>query len=198
MTSVQVAWFIDTSALVTLAISPGLNQAVQTALTQPPHRALLMLAVRNELDGLVQKNEQPVANWAAGALTQLAWLGKPLEMSPADETRADELQKIIAGGRALTHPQQHYGEAAIIATATRATLVKTAMLSDDYGARIEAKNHGLTTASVHKLIHLLIRNNVITAQTGWQFAEALHKAGRAQDYSIDELQDGKLGRVGRP
>jgi hypothetical protein len=31
-----------------------------------------------------------------------------------------------------------------------------------------------------------------------EFAAVLHKAGRAPDFTIEELRTGRLGRIGRP
>jgi hypothetical protein len=93
---------------------------------------------------------------------------------------------------------QHYGEAAIIALATRAQKLRPLMLSDDYDARVAANNHGVEPFSVHKLLHLMIRQGKITAAQAAGFADALYSAGRAQDYTAAELSSGHLGRVGQP
>jgi hypothetical protein len=52
-----------------------------------------------------------------------------------------------------------------------------------YDARVAAKNRGVEPLSVHKLIHLMIKQNKITASAAFGFADALNKAGRALDYS---------------
>jgi hypothetical protein len=52
--------------------------------------------------------------------------------------------------------------------------------------------------SVHKLLHQMIKQRRITAVQAAGFADALHSARRAQDYTAAELASGRLGRVGQP
>jgi hypothetical protein len=72
------------------------------------------------------------------------------------------------------------------------------MLCDDYDARVTAKNHAVEPYSVHKLMYLMITQAKITAPEAEAFADALHVAGRAQDYTAQELASGRLSRVGQP
>ncbi len=114
-------WFPDTSALVTLAVHLPLQQAVVATLST--HDRVLVDAVAAELHGLAA-TAGPVSGWAGTALKQLDWLGTPVRVDDPVGTRlAVELQEQIAGGRALSHPMQHYGEAAIISLASRARRV---------------------------------------------------------------------------
>jgi hypothetical protein len=104
----------------------------------------------------------------------------------------------IAAGRPLKHALEHFGEAAIISMASRARTLRPLMLSDDYDARVAAKNRNVEPLSVHKLMHLMISQGKVTAAQAFSFADALNRAGRAQDYTADELASGRLGRVGQP
>jgi hypothetical protein len=72
------------------------------------------------------------------------------------------------------------------------------MLSDDYDARVAAKNWGVEPLSAHRLLHLMIAQSLITAAQAAAFADVLHKAARASDYMAAELASGRLGRVGQP
>jgi polyhydroxyalkanoate synthesis regulator phasin len=72
------------------------------------------------------------------------------------------------------------------------------MLCDDYDARVTAMNRKVEPFSVHKLMHVMITQGKVTATEAAAFADALHKAGRAQDYTAHELASGRLGRVGQP
>jgi hypothetical protein len=72
------------------------------------------------------------------------------------------------------------------------------MLSDDYDARVAARNHNVEPFSVHKLLHLMIKQGKVTAVQAASYADALRSAGRAQDYTAAELHSGRLGRVGQP
>lgn len=99
---------------------------------------------------------------------------------------------------ALKHDLEHYGEAAIVALASRARTVAPRMLSDDYDARVLAKNNDVEPVSVHRLPFSMITNGVISDVEAADFAQALHVAGRAQDYTAEELRTGRLGRAGRP
>lgn len=159
---------------------------------------MLVSAVVAELEGL-SAAPGPVASWAGTALTQLGWLGEPVRLDDPEGTRlAVEIQEIIAGGRPLRHPLEHFGEAAIVSLAGRAHVLRPLMLSDDYDARIAAKNYNIEPLSVHKLMHLMIRQGKITDIQAASFADALKEAGRAQDYTAAELSSGHLGRVGQP
>ena len=71
------------------------------------------MAVVNELEHL--RRDSNVGSLANTALADLAWLGDLVALND-DEGRkeAEHLRNIIAGGRPLTHPLQHYAEAALI------------------------------------------------------------------------------------
>ena len=182
-----------------MAVHPPLRNAVAATLSS--HRRVLVTAVVEELKGLATISG-PVGAWAGAALGQLDWLGKPVRLdAPADLELAVELQERIAAGRPLKHPLEHFGEAAIIALGHRVQRrlhLRPAILSDDYDARVAAKNHDVEPLSVHKLMHLMIRQGKVTAAQATGFADALQKAGRAQDYTTAELTSGRLGRVGEP
>lgn len=192
------AWFLETSALVTLAVHLPLQQAAVAALSSSPSYLVLVKAAVTELEQLSMTSDI-TATWAGTALGQLDWLGDPVALDdPAGVELAVQLQEEIAGGRPLKHPMEHFGEAAVISLASRARKVRPLMLCDDYNARVAAKNRKVEPVSVHKLIHLMIRQGKITAAEGAAFAEALHTAGRHQDYTAHELASGRLGRVGQP
>jgi hypothetical protein len=189
-------WFPDTSALVSLAVHLPLQQAVQA--TVSAHRRVLVTAVVAELEELA-KTPTPTAAWAGAALGQLDWLGEPVRLDdPAGTELAAELQEQIAAGRPLKHALEHFGEAAIIPLGSRARTLRPLMLSDDYDARIAAKNRNVEPLSVHKLMHLMISQRKVTTAQAFGFADALNRAGRAQDYTAEELASGRLGRVGQP
>jgi predicted nucleic acid-binding protein len=117
---------------------------------------------------------------------------------PVGVELAVELQEQIAGGQSLRYDLEHFGEAAIISLACRAQRLRSLMLSDDYDARVAARNRNVEPLSVHKLLHLMIRQGKVSASQAAGFASALHEAGRAQDYTASELSYGRLGRVGQP
>lgn len=189
-------WFPDTSALVTLAVHPPLQRAVAATLSK--HHRVLVETVVAELQGLAGTSDTTAA-WAGTALGQLDWLGASVRVDdPVGTQLAAEVQELIAGGRPLMHDMQHYGEAAIISLACRAQGLRPLLLCDDYDARVAAKNRNVEPFSIHKLLTLMIRQDRITAAQAAGFADALHSAGRAQDYTATELESGRLGRVGQP
>jgi rRNA-processing protein FCF1 len=191
-----LVWFPDTSALVSMAVHLPLHQTVQATLSA--HRRVLVTAVVAELEELAKSSTRTAA-WAGAALGQLDWLGEPVRLDdPAGTELAAELQEQIAAGRPLKHALEHFGEAAIISLASRARTLRPLMLSDDYDARVAAKNRDVEPLSVHKLMHLMISQGKVTAAQAFSFADALNTAGRAQDYTADELASGRLGRVGQP
>ena len=189
-------WFPETSALVTLAVHLPLQQAVMATLLA--HRRVLVKAVVTELEGLATTSNI-TATWAGTALGQLDWLGEPVSLDdPAGVKLAVQLQEEIAAGRPLKHPMEHFGEAAVISLASRAQVTRPLMLCDDYGARVTASNHDVEPFSVHKLMHLMISQGKVTATQAAAFADALDEAGRANNYTVQELASGRLGRVGQP
>jgi hypothetical protein len=190
------AWFVDTSFLVTLAVHLPLRQVVVETLSS--HYRVLVKAVATELEEL-SKTADAAATWAGIALAQLDWLGQAVNLDdPIGVELAAQLQAEIAGARPLKHPMEHFGEAAIISLASRAHTVRPLMLSDDYDARIAAKKYKVEPFSVHKFLHLLIKQGKIAASEAAAFADALYTAGRHHDYTEQELASGRLSRVGQP
>lgn len=162
------------------------------------HHRVLVKAVVDELESLSVAGG-PVAKWAAAALGHLDWLGQPVRLDDPDGTiLAVQIQEELSAGRLLKHDLEHYGEAAIVALACRARTVRPVLFSDDYDARIAAHVRKIRSVSVHRLLHMMIRQSKISLNAGTEFADALFKAGRAQDYTAAELTSGTLGRVGRP
>lgn len=191
-----VVWFPDTSALVTLAVHQPLHDAVVAVLSK--HRRVLVKAVVAELDGLA-RGSSPVAGWARLALKQCDWLGEPVPLDdPVGIDLALRFQGQVAAGRALKHDLEHYGEAAIVALACRARTLAPRMLSDDYDARVLAKNNDVEPVSVHRLLFSMIKAGHIGESEAAKFAAALCDAGRAQDYTAEELRTGRLHRAGQP
>jgi hypothetical protein len=189
-------WFFDTSALVTLGVHLPLRQAVEETLSV--HRRVLVNAVVVELEGLAS-TPPAEGKWARVALGQLDWLGTPVRLDdPVGTNLALEVQEELAAGRGLKHPAEHYGEAAIIALASRARTLRPLMLSDDYNARVAANTRGIRALSVHKLLHLMIKQGKLSKSEAAGFAEALYVVGRSLDYTAEELSSGRLGRVGQP
>jgi hypothetical protein len=143
-------WFPDTTALITLAVHQPLHDAVVAVLSA--ERRVLLQVVIDELDALTG-GSQPTARWAAIALGQMTWLGAPVRVDDPEGTAlAQRFQEEVAAGRPLKHPLQHYGEAAIVSLGSRAKHLTPRMLSDDYDARVLAKNHGVEPLSIHRLL----------------------------------------------
>jgi len=174
----------------------SLRQAVESVLST--HRRVLVRAVVIELEGLAS-TEPPIADWAAIALGRLEWLGKAVKLDdPVGTDLARTVQEELAVGRPLKHNTEHYGEAVIIALASRAQKLTPLMLSDDYDARFAAHSRRIRSFSVHRLIHMMLRQSKISEMQAEAFVNALFKAGRSQDYTVAELVSGRLGCVGRP
>jgi hypothetical protein len=99
-------WFIDTSALISLAADDGLWQAVQDEIgTQ---RRVLLDVVFDELERLAGEGDPNIKSLAAAALGQLDWLGAPMDTS--DKVRAEcvlDIQDALRSGRPLKHAYEH-------------------------------------------------------------------------------------------
>ncbi len=109
--------------------------------------------------------------------------------------RPTHLPGIIAAGRPVTHPLQHYAEAALIVVGGP---IGIQAIIEDYDARVAAYNNGVRPRSVHKVLHLWIASGVITSGQAFEYSEAIRSTGRGLDYTEAELIEGKLGRVGQP
>lgn len=185
------ATLFDTGGLLTLAVDTGLwNLAV----SRFGGTAKTLLAVVNELEHL--RGDTKVGGLANSALADVGWLGEPIVLDDdAGREQATRLQGIIAAGRPLTHPLQHYAEAALIVVGQP---LGAQAIIEDHDARVAAHNNGVRPLSVHKLLHLWIASKVITSGQAFEYCEAIRSAGRGLDYTEDELVEGKLGRVGQP
>lgn len=184
----------DTGALITLAVDVNLwNLAV----TRFQGRGRVPLAVTNELTHLRGRSDMGVAQLAEAALTDLDWLGEPLTVDDDRRSEVERLRDLIAGGRPLTHPLQHYGEAALIVIGQP---MGAEALIEDYDARIAAHDRHVPPISVHRLLHLWIKAEVLTAQQAVSYANAISDAGRGPSYTAEELETGgrALGRVWEP
>ena len=190
-------WFPDTSALVTLAVHTPLGDDVRARMGAVGALRVLLDAVVGDLHDLAGSRSTD-APWAAKALGELAWLGKPVALDDLGQQLAVDFQEEIRGSRPLRHPAEHWGEAAILGLTTRAEKLTPLMFCDDYNARLAADGNGVKAVGVHKYLHLLIRARAMPAPRAAGHAQALYAAGRHQDYTQQELAVGRLGRVGMP
>ena len=190
-------WFVDTSALLSLAADAGLRQAVQDELRL--QKRVLLDVVLDELEGLSAHGQPGTATLATAALGQLGWLGEPVDTSDlVTPERVIEIQDILRSGRSLRHPAEHWAESVTMAMAERLQQADPYMLCEDYDARVESLAHGLTPFSTHKFLAHLVASGRLAADRAAAFADALKAAERGGDYSPGEFVSGRLGRVGRP
>ncbi|MFJ7095870.1 hypothetical protein ACIQWL_37455 [Streptomyces mirabilis] len=190
-------WFVDTSALLSLAADDGLRQAIQDELRL--QKRVLLDVVLDELEGLSAYGKPGTATLATAALGQLGWLGEPVDTSDlVTPERVIEIQDILRSGRSLRHPAEHWAESVTMAMAERLQQADPYMLCEDYDARVESLAHGLTPFSTHKLLAQMVHNGRLAADCAATFADALKAAERGSDYSPEEFVSGRLGRVGRP
>lgn len=199
---------MDTSALITIAASSELRDAVRHAIGDDP--VVLMDAVVHELKMLAGDGGLGMLAAAAGA--DLGWLGPPVEWRRyVQEDAVREAQARIADGRALKHDREHWAESVIVAMCEAAALradeaatpVRPVLLvSEDHAARIEAsKVPGATARSLHRLFWEMVGDRLMTADDAARLAELIRDAGRGNEYTREDFADrtGKrLGRVGRP
>ncbi|WP_280668110.1 MULTISPECIES: hypothetical protein [unclassified Kitasatospora] len=189
-------WFIDTSSLVTLAADDALRAAVERELGHQ-RRALLDVVV-DELEFLAAGNSD-ARDLAEAALEQLAWLGEPVDTTDmTDSQHVLAIQEVVRGGRPLKHEREHWAESMIMSMAGRLTMVRPQILTEDYGARVESLNHGLTPFSVHKLLSIMVKSGKLDASDAVAYADSLKAAGRGQDYTAQDFMTGRLRRVGHP
>jgi hypothetical protein len=119
----------------------------------------------------------------AGQAQRLAigWLGTPA-IELADEVdQIWDLRDRIAAGRG--HPDEHLGEAQSIVIARR---LGAALISEDAGARAEARAEKVRALSLHGLLGVNLRRGLITARLADTIVADLHAAGRGpRQVSLD-------------
>jgi hypothetical protein len=101
-------WFLDTSALVTMAVHSPLGDDMRTSLGTDGVWLVLLQVVVGDLEGLLRADGRE-ARWAARALKELDWLGDPVGLDDHGMSLAVELQEEIRGVRPLRHPMEHWG-----------------------------------------------------------------------------------------
>lgn len=184
---------------MTMAVDDELAEVVQSELH--PHDCALLDVVDDELADLADGAfGDPRRALARRARARLGWLGEVVDTTDlADLDSAREIQDVIAGGRPLRHDWEHWAESVIITVATGLTDSTPMLLTEDHGARIEARAHGIGSASVHKLLSTMVIAGRLDADVAVTFADRIHKAGRAfNTYTAEEFRTGDLGRLGRP
>lgn len=190
------AWFPDTNVLINLAIHRPLRRIVHDVVSR--HRIVLVSAVVAELRGLSRAG-RPLGGWADTALCDLDWLGPEHDLDDPEGTDlAVTIQEELSAGQELSHPYQHFGEAAIVALAMRARIVKPVVLSDDRTARVIARRNGLTSLSLPKLLSGLVRRSRLTASEAEDLARPLAEAGRWPLFTADDFSLGTLAGFGLP
>lgn len=194
-------WFIDTSSLMTIAVSCDLKAQIQAAIGTD---AIVLLDVvvdelahRATFDGL-----------AATAHGDLAWLGPPADTNGYVRTdQVEEIQQLIADGKTLKDPFEHWAESVTIAmleaAAARGSAVECIFLTEDYSARVQAnKVDRCTPKSVHRVLYERVQDGDLTAAEAESLAETMRSQCRGQDYTAEEFADPNryraLRRVGEP
>lgn len=194
-------WFIDTSSLMSIAVSPDLKAVVQTAIGTDAI-ALLEVVVdeldyRSSFDGL-----------AAAAYGDLSWLGPEVDSSRFVEVDAiEKIQIQVADGRFLKDPYEHWGESVTIAmlhaAVHRGSTQPTVFLTEDHSARVQAnKVATCTPMSVHRLMWERVQAGKLTDSEAARLAGLLQKHDRGQEYTAADFANPNrrrgIRRVGEP
>lgn len=194
-------WFIDTSSLMTIAVSADLKTQVQAAIGTDAISLLDVvvgeLDYRARFDGL-----------AAAAHGDLGWLGKPADTSTYVRVEeVEETQQLIADGRALRNQFEHWAESVTItmlkAAADRGSELECVFLTEDYSARIQAnKVRTCTPKSVHRVLYERVQDDALTAAAAESLAQAMRSQGRGQEYTAADFANPNrrqgIRRVGEP
>lgn len=186
-------WFIDTSALITLAYHRPLRASVVGFLQ--PRNTILVTSVAHELKR--KKQVDPTNIYTNAAIADLSWLGTPQR----DEHLADvifDIQLDIAGGQQLVHQFEHLGESHIIA-AGKTLSGDVFMVSDDHNARVIGKNNGIHCLGVHRLLHEMVLINALLPSVASTYSVVLETKKRAgKSFTGAQFVNGDLGRMGKP
>ena len=197
-------WFVDTSSLMSMALSPDLRKIVLSSVGKDP--ALLLDVVVDELTH--REDIDGPMSLAAKALGDLAWLGSPVDTGPyVDNSVVLEIQEQVADGRALKDEYEHWAESVAIAmmraTADRGSTTAMMFLTEDHSARVQAnKEPHCDPASLYRLMWEHVQNKTLEATEAERLAQLIDKAGRGPDCTAADFthpnRRRSLGRVGRP
>ncbi len=187
-------WYIDTSALITLAYHRPLRSTVVDFLQ--PRKTKLVSSVVHELRR--KKSSDPSNIYTNAAIADLPWLGTPERHEHLNEEIYD-MQDDIAAGKQLAHPLEHLGESHIIAAGMERLPGEVFMVCDDHNARVMGKNNGIHPLSVHRLLHEMVLIGILAPSIAAAYSVVLHTKGRAgRSFTDVQFQNGELGRMGEP
>jgi hypothetical protein len=186
-------WYIDTSALITLAYHRPLRSTVVDFLQ--PRKTILVSSVVHELTR--KKKVDPSNIYTNAAIADLSWLGTAERHEHLNDAIYD-IQEDIAAGKQLVHPLEHLGESHIIA-AGRLLPGEVFMVCDDHNARVMGKSNGIHPLGVHRLMHEMIRLGVLNPSIAAAYSVVLHTKRRAgRSFTEIDFQSGDLGHMGEP
>jgi len=146
-------WLFDTCSLINISYcSP-----IATLFRGRYSDVGWMRAVATEL--VDQRTRRPPHPQAGIAMNLVApWLGTPIELvDVGDAEKVEEIQLAVAAGH-LDHPLDHLGESASIWGLLKfgGLWANPRLISDDRGARDEARRRGLPAASTVRIIAALL------------------------------------------
>lgn len=196
-------WFLDTSSLLSMAVSEEIESAILDEIGYDP--VVIIDIVHDELTRRAGVPE--TAGLAKNALDRLQPHWTVMDTRRYVSLKDVQLaQEDVADGRTLTDDMQHWAESTIIALARRSatagfTSIKL-LLSEDYEARrvacIVPHTRGV---SIHALLHERVQRKRMTAEAAAALGAILHAAGRGPAVTVSDFTDptGRgLGRVARP
>jgi hypothetical protein len=195
-------WFLDTASLLSMAVDDAIAAAVLSEIDDDT--VVIIDVVVSELEHRATMTGTAALAKAALASRRPNWVELGTNSVPLEMVLA--AQEDVADGRVLTDDSQHWAESTIIAmgrqsAASDSTSIKV-LLSEDYDARrVAARVANMEALSIHRLLHMRVHGNRMTADAAAEIADKLREAGRGPDVTADDFADATgrlLGRIGRP
>ncbi|GAA3623674.1 hypothetical protein GCM10022223_45850 [Kineosporia mesophila] len=196
-------WFIDTSALMSAAVSLHLDREIQSAIGTDP--CMLLDVVVDELRyRAATDGRRSLAEIALGSLARYGPPVKTLGLVAEADVRG--IQALLSDPHPLRHPAEHYAESVAIemmrAAHNRGSQHRFRFLSEDYDARVAANQvPSCEPLSTPRLLWARVRQGGLAAAQAVSITDELMRAGRCRDFTVAELsgsQRARLGRAGHP
>jgi hypothetical protein len=171
-------WLFDTCSIINLSYCQPIATVFEDRYTG---RAGWMKAVHGELTS--QRAKRPPHPQAGRAVSwATTWLGDPIALDdPADHAAVDTVRLAVAAGGGVSE-LDHLGEAASIVGLQKfaAAWGTSRLISDDRGARDEARRRGMDAASTVGVVAKLLTLNPapLTVANADTYLDQLRAQGR--------------------
>lgn len=199
-----VLWFLDTASLLSMAVDPLVETAVENEIAFTNGKMVLIDVVRDEL--IYRAGQQQTAVLARKAL---AHIGSDTKWLTTEWIGLDAIQQVqhdVADGHPLKDDYEHWAESVVVALCrasqardqARGCALDIRFLTEDFNARrVANREPSITPLSLHRLFHNRVCRGAMSASEAQQMSKLIQAAGRGPDTNADDFL-GKPKLLGRP